>query len=79
MLNKDLLAKWWWKLLEKPTSLIKGVIREKHQSKKGTRREREKNSTNISFPWRGVMSVKDIFWAKLKFKLENEECQILEG
>lgn len=73
MLNKALLAKCQWKLLAKPASLMGRVIKEKYQSKEGKWRGREKNSSNISSCQGGVISVKNIFWAGLKFKLGHEE------
>lgn len=34
-MNKALLAKWWWKLLIKPDSLLDKVL-EEYQSREGT-------------------------------------------
>lgn len=70
-MNIALLTKWWWKLVSKPESLIVWVLEEKYQSKDGTWSGKERNPSDVSIFWKGIMSVKEIFTVGLYFELGN--------
>lgn len=71
-MNKAFLTKWRWKIIAKLDSQLCWVIKEKYQSREGTWARKEQNSSNISTFWRDISSVKEIFWAWLKFEVGNE-------